>query len=405
MKNIFIINETGSSFNGVGTGVSEMINIFREISYLRLNVIMFNSFNFEFEIQEKENILYYLMPRFCDYKFVPYSKQIIMLLSFYIKDSIDNIFIVNHGPSLLLIEGIKRQFKLSKTIFVAHNFSWCDRLLGDIENLEIILSNNNSTNQYNDIIESVQEEKKSYNLYDKIICLCQDAYNALLSIYKISSNKICVINNTLKDIKIYSDKEICNFKQNKKISSKKITFIYAARVAKVKGIDVLAKSMIDLLNDGIDCQLIIAGSNNIPEWILNLTKTYPASFIFIGFVNRSELIKWYQSADIGILPSYCEQCSFSGLEMLKLGLPIVSSNGFGMTNMFNNQNSVVAEIERKDPTYYSFQTNLTYSLKKIISSVLLQHDLSINAKKTFEERYNFKNTVKLYDECFKSLFS
>lgn len=403
MNNIFIINETGSSFNGVGTWIFQMIRISKKIPYVKLNIITFNSFNYEFEIEEHDDIIYYFIPRFYDYKFVPYSKQITLLLSLYIKDSISNIFIINHGPSLLLIKSIKKVFKLSKTIFITHNFSWCDKLFGDTNKLKQILLDKKPSHEYKSIIDSVQEEKESYNLYDKIICLCEDAYNILLSIYKTSPNKIHLINNTLEDFTIYSDKEIYNFKQEKKIRSSCITFIYAARVAKVKGIDILIKSIIDLLDDGINCQLIIAGSNNIPEWILNLTKKYPSSFIFIGFVNHSELIKWYQIADVGILPSYCEQCSFTGLEMLKLGLPIVSSNGFGMTTMFNSYNSVIANIDRTDPIR-SLQINLTHALKKILSSLSLRHDLSSNAKEYFELKYNFKNTVSLYDKCFKSLF-
>lgn len=154
----------------------------------------------------------------------------------------------------------------------------------------------------------------------------------------------------------------------------------------------------------IDCQLIIAGSNNIPQWILDLTKIYPSRFIYIGFVEHSELSKWYQIADIGVLPSYCEQCSFTGLEMLKLGLPIVGRNGFGIGNMFmNGQNAIVANIER-NKSNECFQHNLTLSLKRIIASPSLRNHLSMNAKEDFQKRYNFKNTVDLYNNCFMSLY-
>ena len=50
-------------------------------------------------------------------------------------------------------------------------------------------------------------------------------------------------------------------------------------------------------------------------------------------------------ADIGVLPSYTEQCSYVGLEMLAHRLPIVASDGFGMRCMFQEQANIrVAHI-------------------------------------------------------------
>lgn len=404
MKNIFLLNETGSSFNGVGTYICEMKRVLWEISDLKLNIILFNANVFEFEVRRDKDITYFLIPRFNDYKFVPYSFQIITLLSLYIRDSRDNIFVINHGPSLLLIESIKKYFVLSKTIFVVHNFSWSETLLGDVEKLKKIVYNKSNYFHYKDLVNDFQQEEMMYNKCDKIVCLCKDAYEVVTEIYNISEQKVCVINNTIKSINTMTQKEINDFKEDRRIVSDRMTLISASRISKVKGTDILVNSVIHLIESGIDCQLIIAGSNNVPQWILDLTRIYPGRFIYIGFVESSELSEWYQIADIGVLPSYCEQCSFTGLEMLKLGLPIVGTNGFGIGNMFmNDRNAIVANIEREKSSEY-FQHNLTLSLKRMIASKSIRNYLSMHAKEDFHKRYNFKNTVDLYNDCFMSLY-
>ena len=62
--------------------------------------------------------------------------------------------------------------------------------------------------------------------------------------------------------------------------------------------------------------------------------------------------KWYQIADIGVLPSYTEQCSYVGLEMLAHHLPIVASDGFGVRCMFQEQINIrvahIGNVKRLD---------------------------------------------------------
>lgn len=64
-----------------------------------------------------------------------------------------------------------------------------------------------------------------------------------------------------------------------------------------------------------------------------------------GFMPKSELVKWYAAADVGVMVSYSEQCSFAALEMMDSGLLIVSSDGIGLRDMFAEEiNSFVAHI-------------------------------------------------------------
>lgn len=69
---------------------------------------------------------------------------------------------------------------------------------------------------------------------------------------------------------------------------------------------------------------------------------------YTGHLERKELKKWYQMADIGVIPSYTEQCSYVGIEMMMHGLPIVTSDGFGLRDMFKDQgNAIVVPIGKR----------------------------------------------------------
>ena len=57
---------------------------------------------------------------------------------------------------------------------------------------------------------------------------------------------------------------------------------------------------------------------------------------FTGELNSDELNSLYEIADIGIHPSLNEQCSFSVLEMMKYGLPIIGYDLSGMSCLINH---------------------------------------------------------------------
>ena len=46
---------------------------------------------------------------------------------------------------------------------------------------------------------------------------------------------------------------------------------------------------------------------------------------FTGKLNKEDLYKLYQIADIGVLPSFHEQCSYVAIEMMMYGIPLVAS--------------------------------------------------------------------------------
>lgn len=332
--NIYIVNELGSRFNGVGTYVRECINSFRNISFINLNVIQFNSENYELDIVVNDKIRYYYFPRFSDFSISPHSDIIVNLLVLYIKDSVNNVFLLNHGPCELFMRSIKNLFPLSKIIFVIHNFGWCEKLRGDCELFKKIFNNrrdNKIIANYKELLDNFDEEICMYGLTDRLICLSQDAYDLLIDVYKVNKDKIEIIPNGLSDCYItLTDQEKINIKKKLFIDTNEQIIIYSGRLNIIKGFDILLNALDNIISQGFNCRLIVAGAIFVPEWVFSYLKLNCNKVTFTGYLTSEELKIWYQIADLGVLPSFCEQCSYTGIEMMMNGLPIVASDGFGV---------------------------------------------------------------------------
>ena len=54
---------------------------------------------------------------------------------------------------------------------------------------------------------------------------------------------------------------------------------------------------------------------------------------FTGKVDKDELYAFYRIADVGGMPSFHEQCSYVGIEMLMHGLPVIGTDTTGLKEM------------------------------------------------------------------------
>lgn len=58
--------------------------------------------------------------------------------------------------------------------------------------------------------------------------------------------------------------------------------------------------------------------------------------IWTGLINKEKLYELYTIADMGIMPSFHEQCSYVAIEMMMHGLPIIGSTSTGLYEMIEN---------------------------------------------------------------------
>ena len=314
---------------------------------MQLNLVSFNEEVTDFSIEKHDGHVIYKYPMYGGL-FVENALPALSILKLYINDSHENIFLSSYCPSHILLKTIKTLFPKSKRISIIHDQGWTSPLQGNSELYKEILSHR----RLKDIDYGVQKFIKAfykkelimYRLSHHIVCLSPSTRKLLQEIYQVPTEKISMIPNGI-DIKSY-EVPIDNraeIRNHFGISEDEKVLIFAGRVVKAKGIYQLLDAFEKIWHSNHKLRLVIAG---ITDGIEDYTKHVHDSIFhvtFTGLISKSRLHQWYRAADIGVLPSYTEQCSYSGMEMMAEKLLVVTTDGNGLRDMFNSSNAYIVK--------------------------------------------------------------
>lgn len=403
MKQLFIFKECiGSSNNGVGTYIKQLILLLSDFD-VSINILCFNSKSDFFSIEKKENITYFYFPSFNDKRINSHALIIEKFFRLYIRDSVNNIFLFNYSPSSLLMKTIRKSHPLSMQIYVIHDMGWTTHLFGDVQKYICILKQYKEkkiSRKHSAVLDSFLEEIEMCRHADRIISLSEDTFNLLTNYYPIQKDKLFLIPNVLiQTVRPYSTLKKKNFKEKKLFRSDEKIILYVGRMVAQKGIFVYIEAFKEIVKEYPHCKLVIVGPpvdfNNM------LKKCYPilTHIHFTGLISFDELKKWYEIADMGILPSYTEQCSFVGLEMMAHKIPIIASDGFGVRCMFNEQNAKIARIGNRSSIKY-FKNELIKSTVEILSLLNNKNKDTITEDIVIPNTSNIVKVKLLYKNCF-----
>lgn len=184
----------------------------------------------------------------------------------------------------------------------------------------------------------------------------------------------------------------------KKKTNKKLTVIYIARYFKIKG-GLIALETLRRLKKECDIDTIFI--SEVPEKIKN---AYPEINIF-GLMNKKDLNRKYQEADIFFYPSFVDTFGFTLLEAMSFGLPIVTIN----TEYTKTREEIIENIKHG----FIFDVNekinfdsigekeeaiiekLKENLKKMVENTSLRKKMSKNCIEEIKEgKFSIKNRNK-----------
>lgn len=401
MKQIYLIDEhLSSKQNGVGTYVRHFARMFDGADY-NVNILSFNAEVKELCISVQDGVYKYSIPYCAQGNFMKAGELICPLLSLYIEDKKDNVFFVNHSPCSDFMKAIRANFPKSKIVFTIHDQGWTSPLLGNSENLRKVLAHRKVYNIDNDTVRYVRnfckEEKKMYQIADAVICLSHSTYQLLHEVYGASTNKLYYIPNCF--IKNSNGLALSKKEARAKlyISEKEKILLFVGRPTKAKGIFELLKAFEQICATFKDIRLVVAGEVHSLGDFTKLTPTSSSHITYTGLLNPEQLNLWYAAADIGILPSYTEQCSYTALEMLhNIGI-VVSTDGWVLDEIFHNsQNAIVVQISTINDAF-------TQGLVKAIETALeldseSVRGLQINSKMTCGMFSDYKRHAHKYKQ-------
>lgn len=405
MKKLFITNEAESSLgNGVGTYIRQLITCLAGAD-ISIKQLVFNSDKESFEIEEDKNVQYYYFPSFPDKSIQNHSLIIDKFFRLYIPDSSDNIFLINYSPFPLLMKAIRCSHPLSKQIYVIHDMAWTLQLFGDVDFYMRILKQQNKKSiaeKYSYILKSYKDEVEMCRLADKVVCLSEDTFRLLEGSYPVEKEKLCLIPNALdKQVVLWSEIKKKTFKEKMFLPTDEKIILYVGRLTEQKGFMTYIEAFKEIIKSYPACRLVVVGSTENWDCIRKFCYPVISKILFTGKLSADELKKWYQIADLGVLPSYTEQCSYVGLEMMAYGLPVVASDGFGVRFMFlDGENVKIAQIGKRS-RIKGFKNELICSTLCLLVSEGRSEWANIRTKQAAKDNYTLENIERRYQDLFQ----
>lgn len=332
-----------------------------------------------------------------------YYRNIVYLLQLYIEDKSNLIFHLNANQSSKFAKELKKAFDC-KIVLTIHYFDWCFKLSGNLIHFRQLWKTQQTVQGCEvteNLKEEFQKEKKTFEVVDHIICLSKNTMYILKDDYKIKPDKITVVYNGLTDSKISVEKSV--LRQKYGISGVPI-FLFAGRLDSAKGLKYALRAFRIVLKTYPECRFIIAGNGEFNAHMIECEDIY-MNVVWTGLINTEKLYELYTIADLGIMPSFHEQCSYVAIEMMMHGLPIIGSTSAGLYEMVENNITGlhIPVIE------YADKTEIDSSLLAEKMLYLLQHPIETkqmgqNGRRRYLNNYSSNifrgNMLKMYESCW-----
>ena len=405
--NLYIISEANRATDyGLGTYIRELTESLKD-SDINVCVIHLRSDKPNNESQHSDSIEHLHIPppinlnisKESDNQRELYYRNIAYLLQLHIKDTEKPVFHLNKTQGNLA--AILRETFVCTIITTIHYLEWCFYLSGNTSQFKQILAIQ-ETERMNDLQKlttaSFQREKECFQTADRIICLSEHTRQILQADYSIKPDKITVLCNGLTD-NIPVVKRLV-LRQKYYLSNSPV-ILFAGRLDNLKGLTYALRAFKTVLNTYPHCRFLIAGNGAFDVFMQECEDIW-MHVTWTGLINRAKLYELYIIADIGIMPSFTEQCSYVAIEMMMHGLPIIGSATAGLKEMVEDGETGlhIPVIEHDE----SVEIDSSLLAEKML--YLLQHPeerkrMGINARKRYKRLYTSelmrKNMLRFYN--------
>ena len=407
MKEVCIVNYTSNAaVYGIGTYLAEYVYCLNQLGYKTTIVELgTDDQKSEFYVKEDGNKRTIHFPYIFKGEIDRYNKGVCRVLRFYLEDSVNLVFHLHYWQSDSLLDSLKTHFPQSKSVYTIHYSNWSASLQGNVALLKRIIHNREkekNKEKYGHIIENYKMEKTFLEKFDRIVCLSDDRFNLIQRLYGIKEKVWLIPNGLRKNARNMSEKQKLMMREKFHISKDEKILLFVGRIESFKGIKQIIHCLYDLISDYPAFRLVVIGNGDINGTAKKCNNVW-SKVTFTGRLDKKTLYKWYQIADIALFPSFFEECSYVGIEMLMHGLKIVASDGFGVRNMFHDdRNAKVARIESL-VVKSKFEKNLKRSILGLFKSDLTSTDIKNGAKESYQSKYSIEMMQEAYEELFNSL--
>ncbi len=238
-------------------------------------------------------------------------------------------------------------------------------------------------------------EKKALKRLSGLLANSNATTEKIASAYAISKDHIKTVYLGMKlDIHLVNDQ----------IEAKRLmnpTLLLVGGNVQRKGIQTIFKSLKQLIQEYPNISLLVIGKNqNIPKLKFIATKLGIEQHVeFTGWVNPTDIHKYYQDASIFVMPSLMEGFGLVFLEAMSNGLPVIGGHSGGIPELIEdnengvlvsprNTNSLTAKISMllKDQKFRNkiiqngYNTVGEFSISKMVDKTIQYYEYVLNAE-------------------------
>lgn len=299
---VFNCNNRAASY-GVGTYLKTLMEFLKD---MHANIYMVTLFSNIPKIQMKKSKGYTsidipMMSCLSDLDKQRYTTNVPYILEELIcyKKEDKVIFHLNYMSEPYLVSALRKRFRKSKIILVAHYSNWSFELFGNLRKLNKILQKpaHKRNLAERNIVHLFQSDVQMIKNVDKFVCVAKHTLTPYLKWGKIPFNKCQIIHNGIRD-EFNGDVSKQKLRKEYGISETDQILLFVGRLDEVKGVQVLLESYAIALEKEPNLHLIIVGDGDFCKWF-SFTKKICTHVSFVGKLDRREVLDFYQLADIG----------------------------------------------------------------------------------------------------------
>ncbi len=410
---IFTSNIRGMNY-GIGTYVSELTSGLLKYPDIRIYHVTYNSNHVrEFAIHCSKNKVVSIHipgpknPIITESQILKYSARVVDFLAEIFEKTFNVVIQVNYPSSLSIVKEIKKRYKFP-ILSVIHSANWQFLTIGNKKKFINVWDNKEEYDK--NTLKELLEEKELYELADKIVSVTGYMKKFISDYYKIDPNKASVIQNGMD----FSKFKILG-KSEKSILKKQLGFkpvdrivVFAGRLDNGKGLHFLLMAFNEVFTKDKNVKLVIIGEESGTESIrqfLSYLKDSWHNVTFTGFLRHSDVLKFYQIADVGIIPSIYDHCPYAAIEMAAHNIPLIISDTEGLNEMFSEEQAVYLRPFCETDGSISFGNMETAdTILALIGDKKKRNKMGKNYGRLIKTKFSGERMAKEMHDILESLF-
>lgn len=395
MTHVFIFNNGSRAANyGIGTYVRQVSDGLTALPGYVVSFVEMNTNTQEFVVAKDDSgRFHYQIPATqSGMEDENYCRIIFYFLARNIESSISTgksqirdedchiVFQFNYFQHLPLAILLKGHFPKSRIILTVHYFSWCFDLRGNLSRMREITAKGHTPidDIEKRVVGSFQNEQMFMHLADEVFVMSKETKNIVLVDYCVKKDKVHLIynghNNELATNETFPTRDI----------------LFVGRLDEIKGLKYLIDAFISISSKHISTNLIIAGDGDFQPYLAQC-RCVPNRVVFVGKLQTEEVEQCYNSAYIGVMPSFHEQCSYTAIEMMRHGIPLIGTDSTGLREMLDNTPELLVRINEKEFDENAFTEQIARRIDLLLSDENAHRKASRAFKELYIERYRISD--------------